>query len=103
MILLYRDLDPAPIVTALGLHGSIDLDLFGPPSGWPTDLAPGHYAVVRDTWKGLDVLPGPVTKAQVDALPDPGPDPAQAAVQAQAQVTGILNTLRSTPIDPVAL
>lgn len=110
MILLYRAItpsgpviNPAPIVAALGLSGAIDLDRFGPPAGWPTDLPASGYFVVRTTWKGIDVLPGPVTPAQIAALPDPGPDPSIAAATKQAATQTILEVLQTTPIDPVAL
>jgi hypothetical protein len=61
------------------------------------------YLVARETWKGLDVLPGPVTPAQIAALPDPGPDPQVAAAELQAAAGGVLRILQTTPIDPVAL
>jgi len=66
-------------------------------------LPAAGYAVVRETWTGRDVLPGPVTRTQVDALPDPGDDPAIAEAAATNLAKGILETLRTTPIDPVAL
>lgn len=105
MILLYRSsiVEPDTIIVTLRLDGSIDLDQFGPPAGWPTDVPPAGYLVARETWKGLDILPGPVTRAQIEALPDPGPDPGVTAAHRQAEVHGILDALRTTPIDPVAL
>ena len=103
MILLYRSIDPEPIIAALGLRGAIDLDRFGPPAGWPTKLPASGYVVVRATWAGIDVLPGPVTPAQIAALPDPGPDPTIAAGAKQTETQTILEILQTTPIDPVAL
>ena len=105
MILLYRSsiVEPDTIIVTLRLDGSIDLDQFGPPAGWPTDVPPAGYLVARETWKGLDILPGPVTRAQIEALPDPGPDPGVTAAHRQAEVQGILDMLRTTPIDPAAL
>ena len=103
MILLYRSIDPEPIIAALGLSGAIDLDRFGPPAGWPTKLPAAGYSVVRQTWAGIDVLRGPVTPAQIAALPDPGPDPGVATAAKRTATQTILEILQTTPIDPVAL
>jgi hypothetical protein len=61
------------------------------------------YVVVRETWAGLDVLPGPVTREQIDALPDPGPDPQVAVAELEAAAGRVLRILQTTPIDPAAL
>jgi len=92
--------DPAAIATPLGIGVFI--------AGVPTRYAgyvlpPEGWVVMRETWAGVDVLAPPVTLAQVQALPDPGPDPAIAAAAHAAQVSGVLDYLRSTPIDPVKL
>lgn len=73
-----------------GLEGRVTL----PPAGW---------AVIRETWAGLDVVPGPASRAEIDALPDPGPDPAAAARATQEAAGAVLRILSTTPIDPVAL
>lgn len=66
-------------------------------------LAGADYAVVRETWAGIDVLLAPVTRDQIDALPDPGQDPAVAATELEAAAGRVLRVLQSTPIDPVEL
>ena len=57
-------------------------------------LPDAGYVVVRETWAGLDVLPGPVIRADVDALPDPGPDPQAAAAELQAAAGGVCGSSR---------
>jgi hypothetical protein len=55
------------------------------------------YAVVRECWDGLTAYAGPMTQAQVDAIPacslPPDPDPART----------LLDVLRAQPINLAAL
>jgi hypothetical protein len=92
--------DPAALGATLGIGMLIE----GIPSSHAgLELPAAGYVVVRETWAGLDVLPGPVTRNDVAALPDPGPDPQAAAAELQAAAGGVLRILQTTPIDPVAL
>ena len=97
--------DPTRIANpdALGASLGVAVLVAGVPPSLAVTLPEAGYVVARQTWAGLDVLPGPVTPAQIAALPDPGPDPAIVAAQKQTEAQGILDTLRTTPIDPVAL
>ncbi|MEX1173566.1 MAG: hypothetical protein WEG56_13250 [Chloroflexota bacterium] len=92
--------DPEALAEGLGLGQLI--------SGIPPRLAglilpTAGYAVVRETWAGRDVLPGPVTRTQIAELPDPGEDPEIEAAVRLAQTHGILDALRASPINPAAL
>ncbi|HSW41798.1 MAG TPA: hypothetical protein VLM76_04755 [Patescibacteria group bacterium] len=93
--------DPASLGQSLG----IGVLVAGIPPAYAGryDFPPAGYLVARETWAGLDVLPGPVTPEAIAALPDPGPDPAVDAAVKQAEVHGILDILRTTPINPAAL
>ncbi len=99
--------DPSLVLDPDALGGS--LGAVALVAGVPPTLADritlpdAGYVVVRETWAGLDVLPGPVTRDQIDALPDPGPDPQAAAAVVQAAAGRVLHLLQTTPIDPVAL
>ena len=92
--------DPVALGATLGIGALIEGI---PPSHAGLKLPPAGYVVVRETWAGLDVLPGPVTRDDVDALPDPGPDPQAAAADLQAAAGGVLRILQTTPINPAAL
>ena len=92
--------DPAALGATLGIGALIDGI---PPSHAGLELPAAGYVVVRETWAGLDVLPGPVTRDDVDALPDRGPDPQAAAAELQAGVGRVLRILQSSPINPAAL
>lgn len=93
--------DPASLGASLGI-GSLVAGVPPRLEGIVT-LTEAGYVVVRETWVGLDVLPGPVTRQDIDALPDPGPDPQVAAAELRAAAGGVLRILQTTPIDPVAL
>ncbi|HET6497801.1 MAG TPA: hypothetical protein VFH17_01925 [Coriobacteriia bacterium] len=99
--------DPATISdpAALGATLGVGVLIAGIPSAYVDRYAfpAAGYLVARETWAGLDVLPGPVTRDQIDALPDPGPDPGVAAAALQAATGGVLRILQTTPIDPAAL
>ena len=92
--------DPVALGATLGIGALIEGI---PPSHAGLKLPPAGYVVVRETWAGLDVLPGPVTRDDVDALPDPGPDPRAAAADLQAAAGGVLRILQTSPINPAAL
>lgn len=92
--------DPEALAEILGI-GQLISGI--PPRLVGLALPAAGYAVVRETWAGRDVLAGPVTRTQIDALPDPGDDPAVAEAASTNQAKGILESLRTTPIDPVAL
>lgn len=95
--------DPAKVTDpeALGQSLGIGMLIAGIPPAYAylCEFPPAGYFVGRETWAGLDVLPGPVTPEQIAALPDPGPDPQIAEVQARAQATSLLDILRAQPID----
>ena len=92
--------DPVALGASLGIGALIEGI---PPSHAGLKLPAAGYVVVRETWAGLDVLPGPVTRDDVDALPDPGPDPQAAAADLQAAAGGVLRILQTSPINPAAL
>ena len=95
--------DPAVVTTPADLAESLGVgvqiaDI--PPAYAGRVLFPdAGYLVVRETWAGLDILPGPVTPDDIAALPDPGPDPGIAAAEAQARQRSILSALQSSPIN----
>jgi len=88
---------PEKIAARLGIGTFVNYAPVGvhlPVEGW---------CVVRRTWAGIDVLYPPVTPELIDALPDPGVDPAELAAVEAAAITGVLETLRNTSIDAVRL
>lgn len=99
--------DPERVADPGALTGQLGLSILvvGVPPVYANrvTLPEAGYVVVRETWAGLDVLPGPVTRDQIDELPDPGPDPRAAAAELEAAAGGVLRILQTTPIDPVAL
>src|SRR3972149_4149647 len=92
--------DPVSLAATLGIGMLIG---GSPPSHAGLELPAAGYVVVRETWAGLDVLSGPVTRDDIAALPDPGPDPQAAAAELQTAVGVVLRILQTTPIDPIAL
>lgn len=69
--------DPAELAAQLGVGTLVE----GVPPRYADRLTlpAAGYVVVRETWAGTDVIPGPTTAAAIAALPDPGPDPVAAA------------------------
>lgn len=105
MIALVYDKDTINDPDALGASLGIGTLVDGVPeryAGRVTIPAAG-YVVVRETWAGLDILPGPVTRAQIDALPDPGTDPSVVEQEVRAAQSDVLSVIASTPIDTAAL
>jgi hypothetical protein len=93
--------DPEALASSLGI-GALVAGI--PPAYTDRYSFPdAGYFVVRETWAGLDVLPGPVTVEQIAALPDPGPNPAIAVAEQRAAETSVLGILSTTPIDMTAL
>jgi hypothetical protein len=90
---------------ALGVSLGIGVLIAGIPSAYVNayTFPEAGYLVARETWKGLDVLLGPVTLEQIAALPDPGPDPSIQAAQVAQEQTTTLSVLQTTPIDLVEL
>jgi len=85
MIALVYDLSIVSDPEALGTTLGIGILVSGVPPRYPfLSLPPAGYAVVRETWAGVDFLPGPVTPAEIAALPDPGENPAVAVREAVA-------------------
>ena len=99
--------DPNVIADSVSLANSLGISqiVMGVPPRYADSFAlnASGYAVVRETWKGFDVLNGPVTTQQIAGLPDPGIDPVVVGAAKTAQVSTILGFLQATPIDPALL
>jgi len=63
----------------------------------------GGWHVERETWRGTDILNPPVTRADIDALPDPGEHPTTAARRKQREAQGVFADLEDDTIDVAAL
>lgn len=77
--------------------------------GYTRSVPPGvslpdeGWMVIRRTWAGDDYLYPPVSRADIEALPDPGPDPRDVATEQAQQTTSVLGVLATTPIDHAEL
>ncbi len=103
MILVY---DPAVVTDPDALAASLGLGVLV--AGIPPRYADTYAFPAATSWsarrgRASTCSPGPVTPAQIAALPDPGPDPQVAAAELHAAAGGVLRILQTTPIDPVAL
>ena len=78
--------DPETLAASLGTGALVR----GVPQRYSFTLPAAGYAVVRETWAGTDILPGPVTAAEVLALPDPGPNPVHVAEAEKRESAAIL-------------
>lgn len=86
--------DPEALAADLGVGCLIA----GAPPRYALTLPEAGYAVVRETWAGIDVLPGPVTPEQLATLPDPGPDPTLVEVERREAVRAAMR--EEVTIDP---
>ena len=97
--------DPAKVADPEGLAASLGIGSIiegVPPAFAGLNLGGEGYAVVRETWQGIDVLTGPVSPQQIAALPDPGPDPAVAARKSLRAIRDAIGSDIS-PVDPAVV
>ncbi len=95
--------DPARVdPDALGLP--VNAYVRGVPARYTFTLPEAGYVVVRETWAGVDVLPGPVTPDDITALPDPGEDPVAISARTLADLKeAVRSGDTGTVIDPAVV